>query len=459
MRHTLHMNQRTLVSVLAISASLLASGSAWSQAALSPVIAPAAKQTAKSVVLNKIVVVVNEDVITRQELDERLRSVERRLTAQGTALPNRADLQKQLLERMIVDRAQLQLAKENGMRVDDLMLDRALQRMAEQNKMSIQEFRNQIEKEGTSFAAFREEIRDDILMQRIREREVDSKIVVSELEVDNFLAAEEKSTSAPQELNLAHILIRIPENASAEQIAQRRARAEEALKRIRAGEDFAKLAATYSDSAEALKGGDIGWREQDRLPPLFVEAINKIKVGEASEIVRSPNGFHIVKLSGKRALTAKAAAAPAVQQTNVRHILIKISQVMTAEDAKKKLIELKQKLDKKEATFEELAKSFSNDMSASKGGDLGWIYPGDTAPEFEQAMNKLALNEVSEPVTSPYGMHLIQVVARKTDDVSADRKRQAARQAVRERKAEEALQDWLRQLRDRAYVEFRLEEK
>lgn len=462
MRHTLHMNQRTLVSVLAISTALLASGSACSQAASSPVIAPVAKQTAKSVVLNKIVVVVNDDVITRQELNERLRSVEQRLTAQGTALPNRAELQKQLLERMIVDRAQLQLAKENGMRVDDIMLDRALQRMAEQNKMSIQEFRNQIEKEGTSFAVFREEIRDDIMMQRIREREVDSKIAVSELEVDNFLAAEEKSPASRQELNLAHILIRIPENASAEQIAQRRARAEDALKRIRAGEDFAKLAATYSDSAEALKGGDIGWREQDRLPPLFVEAINKIQVGQASEIVRSPNGFHIIKLSGKRALTANAAnaaAAPAVQQTSVRHILIKISQVMTAEDAKKKLIELKQKLDKKEATFEELAKSFSNDLSASKGGDLGWIYPGDTAPEFEQAMNKLALNEVSAPVVSPYGVHLIQVMARKTDDVSTDRKRQAARQAVRERKAEEALQDWLRQLRDRAYVEFRLEEK
>lgn len=458
MRHTLHMNQRTLVSVMAISAALLFSGSAWSQSASSP--APAAKKAANSVLLNKIVVVVNEDVITRQELDERLRSVERRLTAQGTALPNRADLQKQLLERMIVDRAQLQLAKENGMRVDDLMLDRALQRMAEQNKMSIQEFRNQIEKEGTSFAAFREEIRDDIMMQRIREREVDRKIQVSELEVDNFLAAEEKSTSARQELNLAQILIRIPENASADQIAQRRTRAEDALKRIRAGEDFAKLAATYSDSAEALKGGEIGWREQDRLPPLFVEAINKIQVGQASEIVRSPNGFHIVKLSGKRALSASpAAAAPAVQQTNVRHILIKISQVMTAPDARSKLIELKQKLDKKEATFEELAKSFSNDLSASKGGDLGWIYPGDTAPEFEQAMNKLALNEVSEPVSSPYGVHLIQVVARKTDDVSLDRKRQAARQAVRERKSEEALQDWLRQLRDRAYVEFRLEEK
>jgi peptidyl-prolyl cis-trans isomerase SurA len=455
MRHILHMNQRTLFSVLAVSAALLTSNATLAQGA-----GNAVNTNSKSILVNRIVVVVNEDVITQQELDERLRSVERRLTAQKIALPSRDELQKQLLERMIVDRAQLQLAKENGMRVDDLMLDRSMQRMAEQNKMSVQEFRNQIEKEGTSFAAFREEIRDDIMMQRIREREVDSKIQVSELEVDNFLAAEQKSPDGKQELNLAQILIRIPENASAAQIAQSQARAQDALKRIRAGEDFSKLAATFSDSGEALKGGEIGWREQDRLPQLFLDAINKMKVGEASEIVRSPNGFHIIKLLGKRTASADTTAAPApVQQSHVRHILLKVSKVMTAEQAKQKLLELKQKIDKKEATFEELAIANSADLSASKGGDLGWIYPGDTAPEFEEAMNKLALNVVSEPVQSPYGWHLIEVTERKTDDVSLDRKRTAARQAVRERKSEEALQNWLRELRDRAYVEFRLEKQ
>ncbi|MCX7218722.1 MAG: peptidylprolyl isomerase [Burkholderiales bacterium] len=466
MRHILPMNQRIIY--LAVSVSLLASNSAWAQfktnATEAPLFkplvtaTPATSKNAKAEVVNSIVVVVNDEVITRQELNERLRSVEKRLAAQGTALPNRIDLQKQLLERMIVDRTQLQLAKENGIRVDDVMLDRSMQRLAEQNKMSIQEFRNQVEREGTPFARFREEIREDILMQRIREREVDSKIQISELEVDNFLAAEEKTVGGQQELSLAQILVRLPENASPEVIAQKRARAEEIMKKIQAGEDFAKLAATYSDGPEALKGGDVGWREQDRLPQLFIDAINKTKVGGVSEIVRSANGFHLVKLLGKRAAGA-ATAVDAPQQSHVRHILIKVTQVVSSAEAKRKLVELKQRLDNKAANFEDLAKTFSNDLSASKGGDVGWVFPGDTAPEFEQAMNKLALNEISDPVESPYGVHLIQVLERKTDDVSKDRKRLAARQAVRERKADEALQDWLRQLRDRAYVEFRLDDK
>ena len=480
MRHTLHMNHRPLLSIftttLATSAFLLTTASVSAQVKTSPVLesliktspsttikaipspSPSSKSS-KAVVVNSIVVVVNDEVITRKELDERIQSVERRLAAQGTALPNREELQKQLLERMIVDRAQMQLAKENGMRVDDTMLDRSIQRMAEQNKMTVQVFRNQIEKEGTSFAAFREEIRDDIMMQRIREREVDSKIQVTELEIDNFLVAEEKSPNNQQEINLAQILIRIPEKATPEQIAKQQVRAEEALKKIRAGEDFAKISAAYSDAPEALKGGEIGWREQDRLPQLFLDAISKVKVGEVAEGVRSSNGFHIVKLLGKRTAAPKAAAPDSVQQTHVRHILIKISQVVTAEDAKQKLSDLKQKIEKKSATFEDSAKSFSNDLSASKGGDLGWIYPGDTAPEFEQAMNKLALNEISDPVVSPFGVHLIQVTERKSDDVSQDRKRNAARQAVRERKSDAALQDWLRELRDKAYVEFRLDNK
>ena len=279
MRHLLHMKQRTLLSVVAFSVNLLVTQSGFAQLATTPnaptanpiVIKPISSATntpasGKSQVVNNIAVVVNDEVITKQELNERLVTVERRLKAQGTALPDRADLQKQLLERMILDRAQLQLAKENGMHVDDVMLDRAMLRMAEQNKMNLQEFRNQVEREGTPFARFREEIRDDIMMQRVREREVDSKILITESEVDNYLAVEASTKVGKQELSLAHILIRIPENANADQIALRRNRAEEVLQKLRAGGDFAKLAVTYSDSAEALKGGDLGWREQDRLP-------------------------------------------------------------------------------------------------------------------------------------------------------------------------------------------------
>jgi peptidyl-prolyl cis-trans isomerase SurA len=472
MRHNLFMNHHPAISILATSVILLTGSVASAQVKTSPVIESLVKiaptsaikttpvsKNSKAQLVNSIVVVVNDEVITRKELDVRLESVERRLTSQGTALPNREELQKQLLERMIVDRAQMQLARENGMRVDDTMLDRAVQRMAEQNKMTVQIFRNTIEKEGTSFAVFREEIRDDIMMQRIREREVDSKIQVTELEIDNFLAADEKSPNNQQEINLAQILIRIPEKATPEQIAKQQVRAEEALRKIRAGEDFAKIAAAYSDAPEALKGGEIGWREQDRLPQLFLDAVNKVKVGEVAEGVRSSNGFHIVKLLGKRTAAPKVEAPNSVQQTHVRHILIKISQVVTAADAKQKLFDLKQKIEKKTATFEDSAKSFSNDLSATKGGDLGWIYPGDTAPEFEQAMNKLAINELSDPVESPFGVHLIQVTERKSDDVSQERKRNAARQAVRERKSDAALQDWLRELRDKAYVEFRLDKK
>ncbi len=417
-------------------------------------------QTAKApriYLADAIIAVVNNEVITRQELVERMRLVERRMKNQGIALPPEPELQRQLLERMIVDKAQMQLAKEDGIRVDDTMLDRAVARIAEQNKMSLPEFRTQLEREGTPFAKFREEIREEIIMQRLREREVDNKIQISESEIDNYLAAEQ-SAQAQQEYNLSHILVRIPENATAEQIAERRKRAEGVLQQIQAGGDFAKLAATYSDATDALSGGDLGWRNPDRLPQLFVDAIANMKQGDISPILKSGNGFHILKLSGKRSPSVmKGAGAAAVQQTHVRHILIKVNQIVSPADAKRKLLELKQRLDNNAAKFEDLAKLYSNDLSASKGGDLGWIYPGGTVPEFERAMDALQPGQVSEPIESPFGYHLIQVLERKKDDVSPERQRLLARQAIRERKLEEATQDWLRQLRDRAYVEYRFD--
>jgi peptidyl-prolyl cis-trans isomerase SurA len=420
--------------------------------------APAVARASPQLV-NAIVAVVNDEVITRSELVERMHMVERRMSSQGAALPPRSDLLRQLLERMILDRAQIQLAKEYGIRVDDSMLDRAVSRIAEQNKMSLQDFRNQLEREGTPFNRFREEIREEIMMQRLREREVDNKIQITDSEVDNFLAAESGGVQGQQEVNLGHILVRIPENASPEQLAARRARAEEALRQLKAGGDFAKLAATYSDSTEALTGGELGWRSQDRLPQLFNDAIASLKPGEVSAIVKSANGFHILKLVGKRAGGQSKPGLAAVQQTHVRHILIKVNQVVTAADARRKLVEIKQRLDNKAAKFEDLAKLFSNDLSAAKGGDLGWIYPGDTVPEFERAMNGLQPGQVSEPIESPFGMHLIEVLERKTDDVSQERQRMAARQAIRDSKIDEATQEWLRQLRDRAYVEYRNDDK
>jgi peptidyl-prolyl cis-trans isomerase SurA len=259
---------------------------------------------------------------------------------------------------------------------------------------------------------------------------------------------------------MAQILIRIPENASAEQIAQRRGRAEEAFQQLKSGVDFAKVAAAYSDASDGLQGGEIGWRSPERLPQLFLDAIAGLNPGDVSAVLKSANGFHIVKLTGKRipSVMHGGAALPSIQQTHARHILIKLSQVVSAAEARRKLVDLKQRLDNKAAKFEDLAKQYSNDFSASKGGDLGWIYPGDTVPEFERAMNALQPGQVSEPVESPFGYHLIEVLERKTDDVSPERQRMVARQAIRERKLGEANEDWLRQLRDRAYVEYRLDD-
>lgn len=414
-------------------------------------------QAASSVVVDSIAVVVNDEVITRQELETRLKQVEQRLRNQKVELPPPAALRQQLLERMIIERAQLQLAKEYGLRVDDIMLDRAILRIAEQNKMSLQQFRNQLEKEGASFAAFREEIRDEIVMQRLREREVESKIQISDAEVENFLSQELNSAKNQQEMNLAQILVRVPENASPEQIANRRARAEDVLRQLQGGADFARIAATYSDSVDALKGGELGWRNHERLPQLFVETAQNLKEGQVSGVVKSANGFHILKVLGKRN-QAGPSLAGTMQQTRARHILIRVNQITPMSEARRKLLDLRERLRNKAAKFEDLARQYSNDGSASKGGDLGWLFPGDTLPEFEGAMNKLAIGEVSEPVETNYGLHLIEVLERKTDEVSKDRQKQAARAALRERKLEEAVEDWARQVRDRAYVEIRAED-
>ncbi len=405
-------------------------------------------------VIDSIAVVVNDEVITRNEVAKRVAAIEQRLKSQNAQLPPAADMQRQVLEVMIVERAQFQLAKEMGMRpVDDTQLDRAISRIAEQQKMTVQEMRNAMEKEGVTFATFREEIRNEIQMQRLREHEVDNKIQISEAEIDTYLAAEKAAAADKVEINISQILVRIPENSSPEQIAARKARADEVARQIRTGGDFGKLAGTYSDSADALSGGSIGWRDPDRLPPVFAEALGLLKPGQITPVIKSTTGFHILKLVDKRSAAA-AAESSIVQQHRVRHILLKVTPTMTADQAKRKLAELKERLDNKAAKFEELARLVSNDGSASKGGDLGWLEPGD-APEIEAVVSKLAPGEVSGVVETPYGFHLIQLVERRVQDESKEKKRAAARMVIRDRKLAEAVEDWQRQVRDRAYVEFR----
>ncbi|MRW93379.1 molecular chaperone SurA [Duganella sp. FT80W] len=410
-----------------------------------------------NVAIDSILVVVNDEVITQRELNNRIQTVTARMKQQNVQMPDAADLRRQLLERMIVERAQLQQAKEFGVRVDDLQLDRSISRIAEAQKLSVQQLRDQMEKEGTPFASFREDIRQEIIMQRLREHEVDAKIQISDAEVDSFLAAEKAAAAEQFEVNISQIMVRIPDNASAEVIAQRRARAEEVMRQLRTGADFAKMAATYSDASDALQGGAVGWRQPERLPPIFAEALSKLKPGQVTPIIKSTGAFHILKAVDRRSL-AEAQAVAAVQQTHARHILIKVTPTMSAADAKRKLLELKERLDNNAAKFEDLARLVSNDGSASKGGDLGWLYPGDTMPEFEAAMNALKIGEVSQPVETSFGVHLIEVLERKSDDVSKERERNTARQALRDRKVEEATESWQREVRDRAYVEYRNED-
>jgi peptidyl-prolyl cis-trans isomerase SurA len=404
--------------------------------------------------LDRIAVIVNDEVITSHELDNRVAAVLRQLARQGTPAPGRSELTKQLLERLITDKIQLQYAKESGVRVDDQQLDRAIQRIAESNSMTLQVFRDNIEKEGLTFSAFREDVRSEIVMQRLREREVENHLIVSEGEVDAYLAEQAKTVSL-DEYNLAHILVRLPEQASAEQIETARRRAETALGQVKSGTDFRQVAVAFSDAPDALQGGALGWRALDRLPTIYVDAATKLKPGEVSAVLRSSNGFHVLKLIDKRG----GNGPPKVQQTHVRHILIRTSEVVSEDEAKRKLLALKQRLDNHAADFAELAKSNSNDGSASKGGDLGWVYSGDMVPEFERAMNALKEGEISAPVQTQFGFHLIEVLGRRDEDVSQERQRVEARQALRARKSDESYQEWLRQLRDRAYVEYHLEDR
>jgi len=406
------------------------------------------------ILLDRIVAVVNEDVITRRDLDDRMRVVSVQLREQGTPAPPTDVLEKQVLDRMIYTRVQLQFAKETGLRVDDGQLDSAIARIAENNKITPAKLRETLEKDGVSFAKFREDIRDEIVMSRLREREVDNKITVAESEIDNLLNALRSQDGKTEEFDLSHILVRVPEQASPEQLSDRRARAEKALAQIKAGTDFRQVAASFSDAPDAVQGGAMGWRELARLPSIFAETVKAMSPGEVSAILRSPNGMHIVRLNGRRGQNSPVI----VSQTHPRHILIKTSEVVSEGDARERLVKLKERLDNK-ADFAELARLQSEDGSASRGGDLGWLSPGDTVPEFEKAMDALKVGEISGPVRSPFGWHIIQVIERRNEDMSKQRERLQARASLREQKADEAYQEWLRQLRDKAFVEFRLEEK
>jgi peptidyl-prolyl cis-trans isomerase SurA len=404
--------------------------------------------------IDHIVAVVNENVVTRHELDEMLKVTHKQLQKQGVQPPPPAVMEKQLLERIIVNRVQLQLAKETALTVSDTELDQTLRRIAQENKMSIQEFYNALEQDGISFNKFRDEIRDEIILVRLKEREVSNRVSVTEGEVDSYLETQDDPSVNNDEYRIAHILVQVAEGTAPEQIEVRRQRAEAALEQLKNGAEFSQVAAEFSDAPDAMEGGLLDWRPAAQLTKKFAEILISTKPGDVTPIIQSPNGFHILKLVDRR---NQSGAITIVDQTHARHILIKISELTSETDARRRVTDLKERLENG-AKFEELAKTHSEDSTAPTGGDLGWVSPGDTVPEFEQAMKELKPGEISEPVQSPFGWHLIQVIERRSQDVSQERQRQAARQAIRARKADTAFQEWLQRLRDRAYVEYRLEE-
>jgi len=408
----------------------------------------------RAVPVDRVVAVVGDEVITYLQLRNGIGNVVGQLRRQNIELPPMSVLEEQVLERMILERAQLQAAREMGIRVDEGTMGRAIARVAENNGLTEAELREALVREGMSWEGFRENLRNEIMITRLREAEVDSKIVVTDAEVENFLANNPDAFTG-NEVLVAHILIRVPENAPGDQLDALNRKAEEALRRHAAGESFEQLAAEFSDAQDATDGGVIGWRTRDRLPALFADAVRGLRPGDVSPILRSAAGLHIVKLLDVRG--GAAAMVEKVDQTRARHILIKTSEVLPDSEAEARLHALRERMVVGGEKFEDLAKVHSEDLSAAVGGDLGWVYRGDTVPDFERAMDALEIGEISQPIKSPFGWHLIQVLERRVQDVSDERMKALARNALRERKAEEAYENWLRELRDSTYVEIRLE--
>jgi peptidyl-prolyl cis-trans isomerase SurA len=401
---------------------------------------------------DRVVAIVNKGVITLRELDKKVQSVKRNLARQKTPLPSDETLRTQVLDRMITDMVQVQYAQQAGIRVDNAQLDQAISQIAEQNKKSLPQFRESLEKQGYDFNEFRHEFLQDILINRIREQEIESRVFVSEGEVNDWL--KNQGARKSNEYELAQILIPVPENAKPNQIDQARQKIDMAKRELTQGASFASVAAKYSSSSEAMQGGVIGWRSGASLPPSFVQMLDNLPIGGITAPIRTPIGVHIFKLLNRRTPHTNAV----VTQTHTRHILIRINEFVPEADALQRARQIRERL-QNGAQFAELARLYSEDGSASKGGDLGWVNPGAMVPEFEQAMNQLAPGQISEPIRTQFGVHIINVVDRRQQDVGKERERMQVRMELRQRKAEEQYQNWVMQLRDRAYVNIKLNEK
>jgi len=407
----------------------------------------AAAPVAQVLPANHVVALVNSEPVTSHEVLARLARLQ---PPAGTQLPPRAELLRQLTERLILERVQLQAAAEQGLKIDDAALTQAEENIARQNGLSVEQLRARLQAMGEDSESLRANLRNELLLQRVREREVDSRIKISEQEIDAYLAEHQSPELA--ELNLAQLLVRVPEGADAATVEKLRQRAEQLAQRARGGADFTALVREFSDAPDKANGGQLGLRSVERYPSLFADAIRSLQTGQISDVVRSGAGFHVLKLVEKR-----NAGLPDANytQTRVRHILLRPGAQLSQEAAIARLQELRQRIGNGSARFEELARQYSQDGSASAGGELGWANPGMFVPEFEQAMNRLAPGQLSEPLVSRFGVHLIQVQERRQVPLSAREQREWVRNLLREQKAEEAYETWVRELRARAYIEYR----
>ena len=429
---------------------IMRAGPRLAPAPAAPRAAPAAPTAQRSA--EYIVALVNSEPITNNEVQTRVERLMKE-NAEAQRVP-RAELTRLVLERLIAERTQLQAAKEVGIMVDELAIDQAEQTVARQNQMSLTELRSRVAAEGISPQAFRNDLRDQLLLTRLRDREIEAKVKISDVEVDQFMREQRNGANAAvaPNLNLAQVLVAVPENATEAQIATLQQRAQGVAQRARAGEDFAKLAQEFSDSPDRANGGMLGMRSADRYPSLFVEATQSTAVNGIAGPIRSGAGFHVLKVLAK---SQPGSADAVVTQTQVRHILLRNDAKRTTAQAVAQLAEFKDRIQKGTADFAGLARDNSQDGSAKEGGDLGWSRPGQFVPEFEEAMNRLAPGQVSDPVVSRFGVHLIQVVARRDAKLSQAEQREAARGVLREKKLEEAYETWAQELRTRAYVEYR----
>jgi peptidyl-prolyl cis-trans isomerase SurA len=398
-----------------------------------------------------IVAVVNSDLVTAYEVNQRIARAREDAARARATLPPADELRKQVLDALIEERVIITYARDSGQKVDDVELDRAVSNVAAQNQISLEQLRQRLKKEGIDYNFFRSTIRDQILVERVREREVVNRIRITDADIDAWLDKQRSGARGAAEYNIAQVLVTVPEGASDAVVAERRARAESAQSRVRAGEAFDAVAKQMSEDGNRERGGEIGMKPADRLPDLFVNAVRNLKAGDVSaELLRSGAGFHVLKLLDKR-----DAGAFTVTQSHVRHILLRPSAQLSTEAVTRRINEFKRQIESGSRSFEALARANSEDGSAAQGGDLGWVAPGQFVPEFEEAMNKLPQGGLSGPVVSRFGVHLIQVLDRRSITLDTKQQREQARNVLREQKFDDAFSEWARDLRARAYIEMR----